>query len=138
EQDVKKSVGTSTDAQNMAFMTAPSTSSTIDINIANPAYEATTVNPNVNTASPQVSTANFNDNVVYAFMVENPNGSNLLQQDLEQIHEDDLEAMDLRWKLSPKYEGKKNVEHKGTKMVCLGIKTTLGNNEDHLQKKCWL
>nr|GFC05484.1 hypothetical protein [Tanacetum cinerariifolium] len=67
----------------------------------------TTVNPNVNTASPQVSTANFNDNVVYAFMVENPNGFNLLQQDLEQIHEDDLEAMDLRWKLSPKYEGKK-------------------------------
>ncbi|GJU81124.1 ribonuclease H-like domain-containing protein [Tanacetum coccineum] len=33
-------------------------------------------------------------------MVENPNGSNLLQQDLEQIHEDDLEAMNLKWHLS--------------------------------------
>ncbi|GKC45825.1 ribonuclease H-like domain-containing protein [Tanacetum coccineum] len=33
-------------------------------------------------------------------MVENPNGSNLLQQDLEQIHENDLEAMDLNWQLS--------------------------------------
>ncbi|GJY08353.1 hypothetical protein Tco_0375407 [Tanacetum coccineum] len=42
----------------------------------------------------------------YAFMVENPNGSNLLQQDLEQIHEDDLEAIDLKWQLSAKYEGK--------------------------------
>ncbi|GJR23690.1 retrovirus-related pol polyprotein from transposon TNT 1-94 [Tanacetum coccineum] len=41
--------------------------------------------------------ASFSDNVVYAFMVENPNGSNLLQQDLEQIHEDDLEAIDLKW-----------------------------------------
>nr|GEX62892.1 ribonuclease H-like domain-containing protein [Tanacetum cinerariifolium] len=41
-----------------------------------------------------------NDNVMYAFMVENANGSNLLQKDLEQIHEDDLEAMDLRWQLS--------------------------------------
>ncbi|GJX81621.1 hypothetical protein Tco_0331102 [Tanacetum coccineum] len=30
----------------------------------------------------------------------NPNGSNLLHQDLEQIHEDDLEAMDLKWQLS--------------------------------------
>ncbi|GKF99023.1 ribonuclease H-like domain-containing protein, partial [Tanacetum coccineum] len=40
------------------------------------------------------------DNVVYSFMVENPNGSNLLQLDLEQIHEDDLEAMDLKWQLS--------------------------------------
>ncbi|GJV94398.1 hypothetical protein Tco_1545975 [Tanacetum coccineum] len=52
--------------------------------------------PKVNTASPQVSTASFSDNVVYAFMVENPNVSNLLNQDLEQIHEDDLEAMDLK------------------------------------------
>ncbi|GJW44635.1 hypothetical protein Tco_0073434 [Tanacetum coccineum] len=43
---------------------------------------------------------NFSDNTVYAFMVENPNGSNLLQQDLEQIHEDDLEAMDLKWQIS--------------------------------------
>nr|GEV78900.1 ribonuclease H-like domain-containing protein [Tanacetum cinerariifolium] len=102
EQDVKKSVGTSTSAQNMAFRTAPSTSTTNDVNTANPAYEASTVSPNVNTASPQVSTANFSDNVVYAFMVENPNGSNLLQRDLEQIHKDDLEAMDLRWQLSPK------------------------------------
>ncbi|GKE62152.1 ribonuclease H-like domain-containing protein, partial [Tanacetum coccineum] len=56
--------------------------------------------PHVNTASPQVSTVNFSNNDVYAFMVENPNGFNLLQQDLEQIHEDDLEAMDLKWQLS--------------------------------------
>ncbi|GJR81898.1 putative ribonuclease H-like domain-containing protein [Tanacetum coccineum] len=100
EQNVKKSVGASSGAQNLAFMTAPSTSSTNDVNTAKPAYEVSTVSPNVNTASPQVSTASFSDNVVYAFMVENPNGSNLLQQDLEQIHEDDLEAMDLKWQLS--------------------------------------
>ncbi|GJY03658.1 putative ribonuclease H-like domain-containing protein [Tanacetum coccineum] len=97
EQDVKKSIGANTGAQNMTFMTAPSTTSTNDINTANP---VSTVSPNVNTASPQVSTANFSDSTVYTFMVENPNGSNLLQQDLEQIHEDDLEAMDLRWQLS--------------------------------------
>ncbi|GJW89234.1 ribonuclease H-like domain-containing protein [Tanacetum coccineum] len=59
-----------------------------------------TASPNVNAASPQVSTASVSDNTVYAFMVENPNGSNVLHQDLEQIHEDDLEAMDLKWQLS--------------------------------------
>ncbi|GJU68802.1 putative ribonuclease H-like domain-containing protein [Tanacetum coccineum] len=50
-----------------------------------------TVSPNVNTASPQVSTTSFSDNVVYAFMVENPNGSNLLQQEpfRENFMEDD-------------------------------------------------
>ncbi|GKB58928.1 putative ribonuclease H-like domain-containing protein [Tanacetum coccineum] len=53
-----------------------------------------------NTMFPQVSTASFSDNVVYAFMIKNPNGSNIIQQDLEQIHEDDLEAMDLKWQLS--------------------------------------
>ncbi|GKA90795.1 ribonuclease H-like domain-containing protein [Tanacetum coccineum] len=61
----------------------------------------------VSTASPiltlailKVSTASFSDNVVYAFMIENPNVSNLLQQDLEQNHKDDLEALDLKWQLS--------------------------------------
>ncbi|GJZ03356.1 retrotransposon protein, putative, ty1-copia subclass [Tanacetum coccineum] len=100
EQSVKKSISASSGAQNLAFMTIPSTSSTNDVNIAKPAYEVSTVSPNVNTASPQVSTASFSDNNVYAFMVKNPNGYNLLQQDLEQIHEDDLEAIDLKWQLS--------------------------------------
>ncbi|GJY30714.1 hypothetical protein Tco_0414209 [Tanacetum coccineum] len=100
EQKVKKSVSASSGAQKLAFMTASSTISTNDVNTAKPAYEVSTVSSNVNTTSPQVSISSFSDNVVYAFMVENPNGSNLLQQDLEQIHEDDLEAMDLKWQLS--------------------------------------
>ncbi|GJX98394.1 ribonuclease H-like domain-containing protein [Tanacetum coccineum] len=100
EQKVKKSVGASSGAQNLAFMTAPSTSSTNHVNTGMPAYEVSTPSPDVNTASPQVSTASFSDNAMYAFMVENPKGSNILQQDLEQIHEDDLEAMDLKWQLS--------------------------------------
>ncbi|GJW41820.1 putative ribonuclease H-like domain-containing protein [Tanacetum coccineum] len=74
EQKVKKSVGTSSGAQNLAFMTAPSTSSTNDANTASP--QVSTASPNVNAASPQVSTASVSDNAVYAFMVENPNGSN--------------------------------------------------------------
>ncbi|GJY70332.1 ribonuclease H-like domain-containing protein [Tanacetum coccineum] len=70
EQKVKKSIGASSGAQNLACMTAPSTSSTNHVNTAMPGYE-------VSTASPDVNTAN-----------------------LEQIHEDDLEAMDLKWQLS--------------------------------------
>ncbi|GKE20375.1 hypothetical protein Tco_1431887 [Tanacetum coccineum] len=96
EQSVKKSVGASSGAQNLAFMTASSTSSTNDVNTTKHAYEDSTVSSNVNTASPQVSTASFSDNVVYGFMVENLNGYNLLQQDLDEIYEDDLEAMDLK------------------------------------------
>ncbi|GJR31631.1 retrovirus-related pol polyprotein from transposon TNT 1-94 [Tanacetum coccineum] len=98
EQKIKKIVGTSSGGQNLAFMTAPNSSSTND---ANTAYsQVSSASPSVNTASPQVCTTSVSDNNVYAFMVENPNGSNVLYQDLEQIHEDDLEAMDLKWQLS--------------------------------------
>ncbi|GJW90265.1 hypothetical protein Tco_0167818 [Tanacetum coccineum] len=98
EQKVKKIVGTSSGVQNLAFMTAPSSSSTNDANTASSQVSA--ASPSVNTTSPQVCTASVSDNTVYAFMVENLNGSNVLHQDLEQIHEDDLEAMDLKWQLS--------------------------------------
>ncbi|GKF12643.1 putative ribonuclease H-like domain-containing protein [Tanacetum coccineum] len=53
EQDVKKSVGASSGAQNLAFMTGPSTSSINDVNTDSPAYEVSTVCPNINTAYPQ-------------------------------------------------------------------------------------
>ncbi|GJX74118.1 hypothetical protein Tco_0312713 [Tanacetum coccineum] len=72
--------------------------STNDANTASPQVSA--ASPNVNAASPQVYTASVSDNTVYAFMVENPNGSNVIHQDIEQIHEDGLEAMDLNWQLS--------------------------------------
>ncbi|GJZ88592.1 putative ribonuclease H-like domain-containing protein [Tanacetum coccineum] len=95
---LKKIVGGSSGAQNLAFMTAPSTNSTNDTNTASP--QVSTASPNVNAASPQVSTSSVSDNTLYDFMVENPNGSNVLHLDLEKIHEDDLEAMDLKWQLS--------------------------------------
>ncbi|GJY28268.1 ribonuclease H-like domain-containing protein [Tanacetum coccineum] len=79
-------------------MTAPSSSSTNDAN--NTCSQVSSASPSVNTASLQVCTASVSYNTVYAFMVENPNGSNVLHQDLKQIHEDDLEAMDLKWQLS--------------------------------------
>nr|GEU43154.1 hypothetical protein [Tanacetum cinerariifolium] len=54
----------------------------------------------VSTASLQVSTANFSDATVYTFLANQPNGSQLMHEDLEQIHEDDLEEMDLKWQLA--------------------------------------
>ncbi|GJU45327.1 putative ribonuclease H-like domain-containing protein [Tanacetum coccineum] len=134
EQKVKKSVGASGGAQNLAFMIAPSTSSTNDVNTANP--QVSTASPNVNTASPQVSTASLSDNVVYAFMVKNPNGSNLLHQDLEQIRKDNLEAMDLKWQFSLLSMRAKrwdtlpeNVEHQEAMRDSSEIKTTPRSKE---------
>ncbi|GKC25510.1 putative ribonuclease H-like domain-containing protein [Tanacetum coccineum] len=131
EQKVKKSIGASSGAQNLAFMTAPSTSSTNDANTASP--QVSTASPNVNTASPQVSTASFSDNVVYAFMVENPNGSNLLHQDLEQIHEDDLEAMDLKWQLSLLSMRAKRYYQRTGKKIFINANDTAGYDKSKVE-----
>ncbi|GJW68458.1 ribonuclease H-like domain-containing protein [Tanacetum coccineum] len=95
EQEVKGTASSSSGSQNLAFMS--STSSTNEVNTT---YGISTANTQVSTASTQVSTANLSDNTVYAFFFSQPNGSQLVHKDLEQIHEDDLEEMDLKWQLA--------------------------------------
>ncbi|GJY38251.1 ribonuclease H-like domain-containing protein [Tanacetum coccineum] len=81
KQEVKGTANSSSSSssQNMAFVTAST---------------------QVSTASTQVSTANLSDATVYAFLANQPNGSQLVHEDLEQIHEDDLEEIDLKWQLA--------------------------------------
>ncbi|GJR16238.1 putative ribonuclease H-like domain-containing protein [Tanacetum coccineum] len=115
-------------------MTALSTSFTNDCYYCLILYiEVSTVSPNVNTGSHQVSTASFSDNVVYAFMIENPYGSNLLQQDLEQIHEDDLEAMDLKWQLSLLSMGAKRYFQRTVKKFFINANDTAGYDKSKVE-----
>ncbi|GJS04200.1 putative ribonuclease H-like domain-containing protein [Tanacetum coccineum] len=86
----------------MAFVSSPSSTNEI-----NTSYEVSTANnqvipasTQVSTTSTQVSTTNLSDNTVYAFLASQPNGSQLVYEDLEQIHEDDIEEMDLKWQLA--------------------------------------
>ncbi|GJT70306.1 hypothetical protein Tco_1029592 [Tanacetum coccineum] len=98
KQDVKKSVSANNSSQNLAFMTTQSISSTNNVNTANP--DVSIVSINVNTASPKDDTATLSDATVYAFLANQPKGSQLVHEDLEQIHDDDLEEMDLKWQLA--------------------------------------
>ncbi|GKA52101.1 hypothetical protein Tco_0745297 [Tanacetum coccineum] len=59
--------------------------------------KVSTANSTVSTDSTLYSVANLSDATVYAFLATQPNGSKLVHEDLEQIHEDDLEEMDLKW-----------------------------------------
>ncbi|GJY27644.1 hypothetical protein Tco_0403411 [Tanacetum coccineum] len=47
-----------------------------------------------------VSTTSFSDATVYAFLSTQPQGSQRVHEDLEQIHDDDLEEMDLKWNMA--------------------------------------
>ncbi|GKA19490.1 ribonuclease H-like domain-containing protein [Tanacetum coccineum] len=107
EQEVKGTASSS--SQNLAFMS--STSSTNEVNtaygvstantqVSPPSTQVSTASTQVSTASTQVSTSNLSDAIVYAFFANKPNGSQLVHEDLEQIHEDDLEEMDLKWQLA--------------------------------------
>ncbi|GJS16991.1 hypothetical protein Tco_0411463 [Tanacetum coccineum] len=104
EQEVKgtASSSSSSSSQNMAFVSSPSST-----NEVNTTYGVSTANTQVSptstqvsTASTQVSTANLSDDTVYAFFARQPNGSQLVYKDLEQIHKDDIEEMDLKWQLA--------------------------------------
>ncbi|GJW63762.1 ribonuclease H-like domain-containing protein [Tanacetum coccineum] len=98
EQEVKGTASSSSSSQNMAFVSSPSST-----NEVNTTYGVSTANTQVSPASTQVSTAstaNLSDDIVYAFLASQPNGSQLVYEDLEQIHEDDIEEMDLKWQLA--------------------------------------
>ncbi|GJS06054.1 ribonuclease H-like domain-containing protein [Tanacetum coccineum] len=98
EQEVKRSVTSSlnSNSQNVAFVSTPD--STNEDNTAN--VQDSTASTHVSTASTNNSTASLSDAVVYAFLANQPNGSQVVHEDLEQIHEDDLEEMDLKWQLA--------------------------------------
>ncbi|GJU17550.1 putative ribonuclease H-like domain-containing protein [Tanacetum coccineum] len=80
----------------MAFVSSPS--STNEVNTAN--VQVSTANSPVSTADSLDSTANLSDATVHVFLANQPNGSQLVHEDIEQIHEYDLEEMDLKWQLA--------------------------------------
>nr|GEV46588.1 hypothetical protein [Tanacetum cinerariifolium] len=51
----------------------------------------------VSTVSSHDNTDNLSNATAYAFLENQPNRSQLVHEDLEQIHKDDLEEMDLKW-----------------------------------------
>ncbi|GKG04983.1 ribonuclease H-like domain-containing protein, partial [Tanacetum coccineum] len=80
----------------MAFVSTPGSrneANTINVQVS-------TANSSVSTDSTLDSTANLSDATVYAFLANQPNGSQLVHKDLKQIHEDDLEEMDLKWQFA--------------------------------------
>ncbi|GJT58200.1 ribonuclease H-like domain-containing protein, partial [Tanacetum coccineum] len=102
KQEVKGTGSSSSSSQNMAFVSPPSST-----NEVNTAYGVSTANTQVSpastqvsTASTQMSTANLSGDTIYAFLVSQPNRCQLVYEDLEQIHEDDIEEMDLKWQLA--------------------------------------
>ncbi|GJS99902.1 ribonuclease H-like domain-containing protein [Tanacetum coccineum] len=102
EQEVKGTASSSSisSSHNIAFMSSPSSTVKTAYGVSTANTQISTASTQVSTASTQVSTANLSDATVYAFLASQPNRSQLVHEDLVQIHEDDLEEMYLKWQLA--------------------------------------
>ncbi|GJR45727.1 hypothetical protein Tco_1313830 [Tanacetum coccineum] len=119
EPEVKGTSSSSTNTQNVAFVSSNSTSSTNGA--VNTAHGATTASTQA-TAVNSTTIDNLSDAVICAFFASQPNSPQLDNEDLQQIHPDDLEEMDLRW--APRNQENRN--RKNTRRV-VPVETTTSN-----------
>ncbi|GJW36001.1 putative ribonuclease H-like domain-containing protein [Tanacetum coccineum] len=94
ESDVKGSTGSSSSAQNVAFVSSESTSSTNDVSTAYGVSTSSGYNSQRETSS------SYTDELMYSFFANQSSGPHLDHEDLEQLDEFDLEEMDLKWQVA--------------------------------------
>ncbi|GJU36835.1 hypothetical protein Tco_1185189 [Tanacetum coccineum] len=97
EPEVKGTSSSSTNTQNVAFVSSNSTSSTNGA--VNTTHGATTASTQA-TAVNSTTIDNLSDFVICAFFASQPNSPQLDNEGLQQINLDDLEEMDLRWQMA--------------------------------------
>ncbi|GJX81509.1 putative ribonuclease H-like domain-containing protein [Tanacetum coccineum] len=97
QMDVKSAFLYGTNLQNVAFVSSNSTTST---------SAAVNTAQGVNAASTQATTENstmvdsLSDALIYSFFANQPRSSQLDSEDLQQIHPDDIEEIDLKWQMA--------------------------------------
>ncbi|GJT49810.1 ribonuclease H-like domain-containing protein [Tanacetum coccineum] len=93
EAEIKGQSSSSSNSQNVAFVSSENTSST---------NEAVNTAHDVSTASSQgqASSSTYADDVMFSFFANQSNSPQLDNEDLEQIDTDDLEEMDLKWQVA--------------------------------------
>ncbi|GJS09118.1 putative ribonuclease H-like domain-containing protein [Tanacetum coccineum] len=94
ETGVKGSTGSSSSAQNVAFVSSESTSSTNDVSTA---YGATTSSKyNLQRENSSL----YTNELMHSFLANQSSSPQLDHEDLEQIDEFDLEEIDLKWQVA--------------------------------------
>nr|GEW17317.1 hypothetical protein [Tanacetum cinerariifolium] len=107
EPEVKGTSRSNTNTQNVAFVSLYSTSNTN--RVANIAYGVTTASTQAIAVNSTIID-NLSDAVIYSFFASQPNSPQLDNEDLQQIHHDDLEEMELRECRAPRSQDIKHME----------------------------
>ncbi|GKB84060.1 ribonuclease H-like domain-containing protein, partial [Tanacetum coccineum] len=95
--EVKGTSSSSTSTQNMAFVSSNNSGSTNEaVNTAHRVFAAST---QANAANP-INVDNLSDAMICAFFASQLSSPQLANKDLQQLHPDNLEEMDLRWQMA--------------------------------------
>ncbi|GKB78754.1 hypothetical protein Tco_0945649 [Tanacetum coccineum] len=99
ELEVKGMSSLSSSTHNMAFVSSSNNNTSNSNEAVNAAHRVTTASTQVNTAY-STNIDNLSDVVICSFFASQPNSPQLAHEDLQQIHPDDIEEMDLRWQMA--------------------------------------
>nr|GEX49526.1 hypothetical protein [Tanacetum cinerariifolium] len=95
ESEVQKK--SESDSQNMAFISsAKHNSGNEEVNIAS----VSTTSTNVSAASANIGVASINQDTAYAYIASQSSGFQIKFEDINQIDEDDMEEMDIKWNMA--------------------------------------
>ncbi|GJU17127.1 ribonuclease H-like domain-containing protein [Tanacetum coccineum] len=95
EANIKSSSGSSSNSQNVAFLSVEDTNSINEVNNANGVSTASGHN-----SQGQASSSSYTDDLIFSFFANLSNSPQLDDEDLEEINHDDLEEMDLKWQVA--------------------------------------
>ncbi|GKB59701.1 hypothetical protein Tco_0915887 [Tanacetum coccineum] len=95
EQEVKRMSSSSSSTHNMAFMSFSNNNTSSTNEAVNTAHGVSTTSTQVNAAN-FTNIDNLSDVVICAFFSSQPNSPQLVHEDLQQIHSDDMKEMVLR------------------------------------------
>ncbi|GJX90309.1 ribonuclease H-like domain-containing protein [Tanacetum coccineum] len=99
EPEVKGMFSSSSSTHNMAFVSSSNNNTSSTNGAVNTAHGVSTASTQVNAAN-STNIDNLSDVVICSFFASQPNSPQLVHEDFQQIHPDDMEEMDLRWQMA--------------------------------------
>ncbi|GJZ12601.1 ribonuclease H-like domain-containing protein [Tanacetum coccineum] len=123
EPEVKGMSSSSSSTYNMAFMSSSNNNTSSTNEAVNTAHGVSTISTQVNAAN-STNIDNSSDVVICAFFTSQPNSPQLVHEDLQQIYPDDMEEIDLRWKMTMlTMRARRFLKNTGRKLTINGNKT---------------
>ncbi|GJX86016.1 ribonuclease H-like domain-containing protein [Tanacetum coccineum] len=108
---------------NMAFVSSSNNNTSSSNEAVNAAHGVTTARTQVNAAN-SINIDNLSDVVIFLFFASQPNSPQLAYEDLQQIHPDDIEEIDLRWQMAMlTIRARRYLKNTGRKLTVNGNKS---------------